>query len=150
MKTPNTKHQTPKNFQLPSTNSRRSSDARLWVFGIWKFVGVWCLVFGVYTRWLELGAFAQDDPSTELASFQIADGFEVILFASEADGVVKPIQIRFDAHGRLWVIGSTVYPLIEPGQKPNDKVLVLEDTKHAGRADKVTVFADGLMIPTGL
>ena len=91
-----------------------------------------------------------DDPSAELASFQIAPGFEVNLFASEADGVVKPIQIRFDARGRLWVIGSSVYPQIEPGQKPDDKVLILEDTKHSGRADKTTVFADGLMIPTGL
>ncbi len=90
------------------------------------------------------------DAATELASFQIADGFDVQLFASEKDGVVKPIQIRFDARGRLWVIGSTVYPQIEPGQKPNDKVLVLEDTNQDGRADKTTVFADGLMIPTGL
>src|ERR1051325_4736732 len=60
------------------------------------------------------------DPAAELASFQIADGFEVNLFASEADGLIKPIQIRFDARGRLWVIGSTVYPQLEPGQKPNE------------------------------
>lgn len=93
---------------------------------------------------------AADDPASELASFQVADGFEVNLFASETNGVVKPIQIRFDARGRLWVIGSVVYPQIEPGQKPDDKVLILEDTNHDGRADKTTVFADGLMIPTGL
>jgi len=80
----------------------------------------------------------------------MADGFEANLFASEADGVVKPIQIRFDARGRLWVIGSSVYPQIEPGQEPNDKVLILEDTDGDGRSDKTTVFADGLMIPTGL
>jgi putative heme-binding domain-containing protein len=91
-----------------------------------------------------------DSPASELASFQLADGFEVNLFASETNGVVKPIQIRFDARGRLWVIGSTVYPQIEPGQKPDDKVLILEDTNRDGRADKTTVFADGLMIPTGL
>ena len=90
------------------------------------------------------------DAATDLASFKVADGFEVQLFASEKDGVVKPIQIRFDARGRLWVIGSTVYPQIEPGQKPDDKVLILEDTDGDGRADKTTVFADGLMIPTGL
>ncbi|MBM3837787.1 MAG: c-type cytochrome [Verrucomicrobia bacterium] len=95
-------------------------------------------------------AAESDDPSAELASFQIADGFEVNLFASEKDGVVKPIQMRFDARGRLWVIGSTVYPQIEPGQIPNDKILILEDTDRDGRCDKTTVFADGLMIPTGI
>src|SRR5262245_20493529 len=120
------------------------------VFGVWYLFGVWCLVFGVCSS--AFGASAEDasDPSTELASFQIADGFEVSLFASEKDGVVKPIQIRFDARGRLWVIGSTVYPQIEPGQVPNDKLLILEDTNGDGRCDKTTVFADGLMIPTGL
>ena len=96
--------------------------------------------------------FAADehDPAAELASFTIAPGFEVNLFASEKDGVVKPIQIRFDPQGRIWVIGSTVYPQLEPGQIPNDKVLVLEDTDRDGRCDKTTVFADGLMIPTGI
>jgi putative heme-binding domain-containing protein len=90
------------------------------------------------------------DPAAELASFQIADGFEVSLFASEKDGLIKPIQIRFDTRGRLWVIGTTVYPQLEPGQKPNDKILILEDADHDGRVDSVKTFADGLMIPTGL
>ena len=115
-----------------------------------------------WLSWLELGlasigiptqsisAADTDDPATELASFQIADGFQANLFASEQDGVVKPIQIRFDAKGRLWVIGSTVYPQIEPGQIPNDKVIILEDSDGDGRCDKTTVFADGLMIPTGI
>ncbi|HVY69064.1 MAG TPA: PVC-type heme-binding CxxCH protein [Verrucomicrobiae bacterium] len=85
-----------------------------------------------------------------MASFKVAPGFEVNLFASEKDGVVKPIQSRFDASGRLYVIGSTVYPQLQPGQQPNDKVIILEDTDGDGRADKTTVFADGLFIPTGL
>ncbi len=91
-----------------------------------------------------------NDPATELASFKVAPGFEVNLFASEKDGVEKPIQIRWDTRGRLWVIGSTTYPQIKPGEVPNDKVLILEDTDGDGRADKTTVFADGLEIPTGL
>ena len=91
-----------------------------------------------------------DSPAAERATFTVADGFEVELFASEADGVRKPIQIRFDARGRLWVVGSTAYPQIEPGQAPDDKILILEDTDRDGRADKTTVFADKLMIPTGL
>ncbi|MFN0127981.1 MAG: PVC-type heme-binding CxxCH protein [Verrucomicrobiales bacterium] len=92
----------------------------------------------------------RDDPAAELASFTLAEGFEANLFASEVDGVIKPIQMRFDALGRLWVIGSSVYPQIEPGQDPDDKVLILEDTDDDGRCDKSTVFARGLMIPTGL
>jgi putative heme-binding domain-containing protein len=95
-------------------------------------------------------AFADDDPAAELASFKIADGFQVNLFASEKDGIIKPIQMRWDERGRLWVIGSVTYPQVKPAEEPNDKVWILEDTDHDGKADKTTVFADGLMIPTGL
>ena len=90
------------------------------------------------------------DPAAELSTFQVAEGFEVNLFASEKDGVIKPIQIRFDERGRIWVIGSSVYPQLQPGQTPDDKVLILEDQDGDGRADKTTIFARGLMIPTGL
>lgn len=93
---------------------------------------------------------ASDNPADELAAFAVAPGFEVNLFASETNGVVKPIQCRWDARGRLWVIGSTVYPQLQPGEVPDDKILILEDTDHDGRADKSTVFARGLMIPTGI
>jgi putative heme-binding domain-containing protein len=97
-------------------------------------------------------ARAQDvnDPATELASFKLPDGFEANLFASEANGVIKPIQMRWDARGRLWIICSTAYPLIKPGEEAHDQVLILEDTDHDGRADKTTVFDNQLMIPTGL
>lgn len=91
-----------------------------------------------------------NDPAAEFGSFKVAPGFEVNLFASEKDGVVKPIQMRWDERGRLWVICSKTYPLIKPGEESNDQVLILEDTDHDGKADKTTVFADGLMIPTGL
>ncbi|MGI8603841.1 MAG: PVC-type heme-binding CxxCH protein [Verrucomicrobiales bacterium] len=96
--------------------------------------------------------FAQnrDDPGAELASFKMADGFEANLFASEKDGVVKPIQMRFDARGRLWVAGSAVYPQLKPGQEPSDRIIILEDLDRDSRCDKTTVFAEGLMIPTGL
>ena len=93
---------------------------------------------------------ASTAPAEELASFKVADGFEVNLFASENDGVIKPIQMRWDARGRLWVVGSITYPQLKPGEKPDDRVLILEDTNRDGRADKTTVFADGLLIPTGL
>lgn len=93
---------------------------------------------------------ADTSPAAELASLRVLDGFEVSLFASEADGVRKPIQLRFDPDGRLWVCGSVVYPQLKPGEKPHDQVVVLEDTDGDGRADKTTVFADDLLMPTGL
>ena len=89
-------------------------------------------------------------PEEQLAGFKLPPGFEVNLFASEADGVVNPIQIRWDERGRLWVAGSKVYPQIKPGEEPNDEIVILEDTNGDGRADKSTVFADRLMIPMGL
>ena len=109
--------------------------------------------FAAISVGLSIPAFAEldkDDPEAELASFKLPPGFEANLYASEREGVIKPIQIRWDARGRLWVIQSTTYPQLVPGEIPDDKVLILEDTEHTGRADKVTVFADHLMIPTGL
>ena len=89
------------------------------------------------------------DPEIERLSFQMADGFEVNLFAADPI-LAKPIQMNFDPAGRLWVVSSEVYPQIQPGQTANDKVLVLEDRDGDGRAEKTAVFADGLLIPTGV
>ena len=148
MKISKSKIQIPNKLQAPNSKNRALSRRR-WnlIVRFWILFGTWDLGFGISHT---TAAAENDSNPAELASFQLADGFEINLFASETNGVVKPIQIRFDARGRLWVIGSVVYPQIEPGQKPDDKVLILEDTNGDGRADKTTVFADGLMIPTGL
>jgi putative heme-binding domain-containing protein len=92
----------------------------------------------------------RDSVEAELSSFQTADGLSVNLFASEADGIVNPIAIRWDPRGRLWVACTVVYPQIEPGEKPNDRIVILEDTDDDGRSDKSIVFAEGLNIPTGM
>ena len=89
------------------------------------------------------------DPELERRSFQTAEGFEVNLFAADPL-IAKPIQMNFDARGRLWIVSSEVYPQIQPGQVANDKVLILNDQNGDGKADKTTVFADGLLIPTGI
>lgn len=89
------------------------------------------------------------DVQKELASFKVAEGFEVTLFASDPM-VAKPIQMNWDAEGRLWVVSSTVYPHLKTGESANDKIFVLEDTDGDGKADKSTVFAEGLIQPTGI
>src|SRR5687767_1298229 len=89
------------------------------------------------------------DPEIERRSFKVADGFEVNLFAADPL-MAKPIQMNWDAQGRLWIASSTQYPQIKPGEAPADKVIVLEDTDEDGRADQSSVFADGLLIPTGI
>src|SRR5437868_2444319 len=89
----------------------------------------------------DLASIPNPDPEIERRSFQVADGFEVNLFA--ADPVLaKPIQMNFDPAGRLWVVSSEVYPQIKPGQPANDKVLVLEDVDGDGKADRTIVFAE--------
>jgi len=97
-----------------------------------------------------LMALAQDDPEAERQSFQVADGYEVRLFASEKDGIVKPLQIRFDPKGRLWVSCGQSYPQLKPGEVADDTIMILEDADGDGRADKSTVFARGLNMPMGL
>jgi putative heme-binding domain-containing protein len=97
----------------------------------------------------DLKTIPDPDPELERRTFQVAEGFEVNLFAADPL-LAKPIQMNFDAAGRLWVACSEVYPQIKPGQKANDKIIILEDTDGDGKADKTTVFADGLFIPTGV
>ncbi|MFB2117775.1 PVC-type heme-binding CxxCH protein [Parapedobacter sp. 2B3] len=113
------------------------------------FVAPLLLISACSTQPEEPEEYPEDDPRNELASFEIAEGFEVSLFAAEPL-VAKPIQMNWDAQGRLWVITSTAYPLSKTGEEANDKVFILEDTDGDGVADKSTVFAEGLVQPTGI
>ena len=87
-----------------------------------------------------------------LDSFTLAPGYKIDLFASEKEfpHLANPAQISFDNQGRLWVATMPSYPHWEPGDaKPSDKLLIYEDTNNDGKADKETIFADGLHLPTG-
>lgn len=80
------------------------------------------------------------------------EGFKVELFASELDfpNLANPMQISFDNKGRMWVAVMPSYPHYRPGDaRPNDKLLIYEDTNKDGKADKEIVFADGLNLPIG-
>jgi len=84
-----------------------------------------------------------------IPTFEVAEGLEVSLWAENPD-LFKPIQMNWDPKGRLWIASSRTYPMIAPGGTAADAVIVLEDTDGDGKADKHTVFADGLLVPTGV
>lgn len=97
----------------------------------------------------DLKDIPEPDPKAELAAMLVDPNLEVNLFASDP-AMTKPIHMNFDEKGRLWVATSEVYPQILPGEKANDKVVVLEDKDGDGIAETSTVFADNLLIPTGI
>ncbi|PHN01299.1 PVC-type heme-binding CxxCH protein [Flavilitoribacter nigricans] len=95
----------------------------------------------------EVPAFVPEpDIAAELAAFQIADGYEISLFAADPM-IANPININWDTKGRAWVATSSTYPHIIPGREPNDRIIILEDTDQDGVADKHTVFAEDLLVP---
>ena len=107
---------------------------------------------------LALPAIATDDSKSyksgeeALTAIKMAPGYEIALFASEKEfpNLANPVQLSFDNKGRLWVATMPTYPHWRPGDpKPDDKLLILEDTNNDGKADKETVFADKLHLPTG-
>ena len=99
-------------------------------------------------------------PEEQQIKLKVPDGFEIQLFASEPM-INKPINLAQDARGRIWVSSTVEYPYAakkdrwvdEKGSRVRgsaDAVKILEDTDGDGKADKVTNFADGLNIPTGV
>jgi putative heme-binding domain-containing protein len=87
-------------------------------------------------------------PEEALEAMTVPPGFAVELVASEP-AIVNPIAMMFDDRGRIWITESLEYPRKEAGPG-RDRVKVLEDTDGDGRADRVTVFVEGLNIPTGV
>ena len=89
-------------------------------------------------------------PHEQRAKFRLPPGFEIQLVAAEPT-IQKPMNMAFDARGRLWVSHSVEYPFAAgPEATPRDGITVLEDFGPDGRARKATRFADGLNIPIGV
>ena len=88
-------------------------------------------------------------PEAERLGFKLPEGFEIQLYASEPD-IEKPINISFDARGRMWVTQSFEYPFPAVPGKGKDHLTILEDTDDDGKADKFINFVDTLNIPIGV
>lgn len=88
------------------------------------------------------------DPQTAAKMMTVPEGFTVEVVASEPD-IVNPVAMAIDEKGRFWITESVEYPRKSPGPG-RDRVKILEDTDGDGKADKFTVFLDGLNIPSGV
>jgi putative heme-binding domain-containing protein len=97
----------------------------------------------------DLDLMNNHDPDSQLKNFDLLPGYQVNLFASDPM-FANPVHMHWDSKGRLWVACSWAYPQLKPGEVANDKIIILEDTDDDGVADKSTVFADGLYLPTGI
>ena len=89
------------------------------------------------------------DPAKATSYLDVADGLEVTLFASEPM-MTNPTDIDIDARGRVWICDVQNYRG-HSGQRPDgDRILILEDTKGDGQADKATTFYQGRDVDSAL
>lgn len=90
-------------------------------------------------------------PEQSAKLIQVPVGFNLELFASEPD-IINPIAMEWDEKGRLWVIETIDYPNTVRDDKGvgDDRIKICEDTNGDGKADKFTVFAENLNIPTSM
>ncbi len=102
-------------------------------------------------------------PEQQRALFHLPPGFEIQLVVADPD-IGQPINLNFDAAGRLYITSSIEYPYpvegdgVEPreerfgtaGKGPaRDRLTVVEGIGLDGKPTKVSIFVGGLNIPTG-
>lgn len=88
------------------------------------------------------------EPSESQKHLATFPEFKASLFAAEPD-ITKPIWMAWDERGRLWVAETVDYPnSMQPLGQGHDDIKICEDTDGDGKADKFTVFADKLSVPT--
>lgn len=111
-------------------------------------------------------------PQEAARKMTLPPGFEATVFASEPD-IRQPVATCWDHKGRLWVIEYLQYPVPEglkpvtvdvylrteydkvpepppKGPRGKDRIKILEDTDHDGKADKVTTFMEGLNLASAI
>ncbi len=89
-------------------------------------------------------------PRDSMQHAVVPKGFHLELFAAEPMIGGKPIAMTWDARGRLWLCETVDYPNRLDPANGRDRIRILEDTDGDGRADRSSVFAEGLSIPTTL
>ena len=90
-------------------------------------------------------------PEESLKHYVTPVGMELQLHAAEPQLGGKPISMNWDHRGRLWVCETVDYPNeLQPENRGRDRIRICEDVDRDGKADKFTVFAENLSIPTAI
>src|SRR5271170_3226872 len=116
------------------------------MFRLWS----WSLLPVLALSLLPVASTSAQQPATSAVSnLKVAEGLEATLFAAEPM-LLSPADIDVDHRGRVWVCEVVNYRG-RNGQRPEgDRILILEDTNHDGRAEKQTVFYQGRDIDSAL
>ncbi|MDA0767332.1 MAG: c-type cytochrome [Verrucomicrobia bacterium] len=87
-----------------------------------------------------------------LKSFTIAPGFTIEPVVAEPL-IEKPVALKFDGDGRMWVCEMVGYMTDIDGSteaQPQGRIVILEDSDHNGSIDKRTVFLEKLLLPRAI
>jgi putative membrane-bound dehydrogenase-like protein len=113
-------------------------------------------IYAAGARWGTMGAPQKQmqkplDAEESLKHLVTPKDLEPKLFVAEPELGGKPIFTTWDERGRLWVAETYDYPNeLQPKGEGRDRIRICEDTDGDGRADKFTVFAEKLSIPTSI
>lgn len=86
-------------------------------------------------------------PQDALKTIQLDPAWRVDLFASEPM-FADPVAMEIDEDGRIYVVQDSGYPL--DTEDAAGKIWLLEDTNDDGKPDRSTLFAEKLVMPTGV
>src|SRR3954466_5292982 len=95
--------------------------------------------------------FGPEAAQADVKKLIVGDGLEVTLFASEPM-MVNPCDMDIDQRGRIWITeGANYRKWSNPPLRPEgDRIVILEDTDHDGKADKATTFYQGTDVNSAL
>jgi len=91
-------------------------------------------------------------PEEAIATFEVAEGFELQLVAAEPL-VHDPVCMAWDGDGRLWVCEMRGYMPDVDGNgedEPNGNIVILDDTDGDGVMDTRTEFLGGIVLPRAI
>src|ERR1022692_3929015 len=89
------------------------------------------------------------DPANAVANLDVHPDLKATLFVSEPK-ITNPTNLDIDHRGRVWICDVMNYRGNKGKRPAGDRILILEDTKGTGVADKVTTFYQGKDIDSAM